>query len=141
MEETQKSSYLSLGIFLKLLSRYTRKDKAIAERRFLGANNTVISTTIFKYFISALTLKWYTDDNERADTLKSLNSNLINCKKELFNFKFLMPEKDEIKAAFIEDVQSDTPTSLAFMTEFVLYCIDENKCRQMVDELLSLIHI
>ena len=31
MEETQKSSYLSLGIFLKLLSRYTRKDKAIAE--------------------------------------------------------------------------------------------------------------
>lgn len=41
---------------LKLLSRYTRKDKAIAEKRFLGANNTVISTTIFKYFISALTL-------------------------------------------------------------------------------------
>ena len=41
MEETQKSSYLSLGIFLKLLSRYTRKDKAIAEKRFLGANNTV----------------------------------------------------------------------------------------------------
>ena len=31
MEEAQKSSYLSLGIFLKLLSRYTRKDKAIAE--------------------------------------------------------------------------------------------------------------
>ncbi len=81
MEETQKSSYLSLGIFLKLLSRYTRKDKGIAEKRFLGANNTVISTTIFKYFISALTLKWYTDDNERSDTLKSLNSNLINCKK------------------------------------------------------------
>lgn len=139
MEETQKSSYLSLGIFLKLLSRYTRKDKSIAERRFLGTNNTVISTTIFKYFISALTLKWYTDDNERSDTLKSLNSNLINCKKELFNFKFLMTEKDEIKAAFIEDVQSDTPTSLAFMTEFVLYCIDENKCRQMVDELLRAI--
>ena len=139
MEETQKSSYLSLGIFLKLLSRYTRKDKSIAEKRFLGANNTVISTTIFKYFISALTLKWYTDDNERSDTLKSLNSNLINCKKELFNFKFLMTEKDEIKAAFIEDVQSDTPTSLAFMTEFVLYCIDENKCRQMVDELLRAI--
>ena len=139
MEETQKSSYLSLGIFLKLLSRYTRKDKSIAEKRFLGANNTVISTTIFKYFISALTLNWYTDDNERADTLKSLNSNLINCKKELFNFKFLMPEKDEIKAVFIEDVQSDTPTSLAFMTEFVLYCIDENKCRQMVDELLRAI--
>ena len=139
MEETQKSSYLSLGIFLKLLSRYTRKDKSIAEKRFLGANNTVISTTIFKYFISALTLKWYTDDNERADTLKSLNSNLINCKKELFNFKFLMTEKDEIKAAFIRDIQSDTPTSLAFMTEFVLYCIDENKCRQMVDELLRAI--
>lgn len=139
MEETQKSSYLSLGIFLKLLSRYTRKDKAIAEKRFLGANNTVISTTIFKYFISALTLKWYTDDNERSDTLKSLNSNLINCKKELFNFKFLMTEKDEIKAAFIRDVQSDKPTSLAFMTEFVLYCIDENKCRQMVDELLRAI--
>ena len=139
MEEAQKSSYLSLGIFLKLLSRYTRKDKAIAEKRFLGANNTVISTTIFKYFISALTLNWYADDNERADTLKSLNSNLINCKKELFNFKFLMPEKDEIKAAFIKDVQSDTPTSLAFMTEFVLYCIDENKCRQMVDELLRAI--
>lgn len=139
MDETQKSSYLSLGIFLKLLSRYTRKDKAIAEKRFLGANNTVISTTIFKYFISALTLNWYADDNERADTLKSLNSNLINCKKELFNFKFLMPEKDEIKAAFIKDIQSDTPTSLAFMTEFVLYCIDENKCRQMVDELLRAI--
>lgn len=139
MEETQKSSYLSLGIFLKLLSRYTRKDKAIAEKRFLGANNTVISTTIFKYFISALTLNWYTDDNERADTLKSLNSNLINCKKELFNFKFLMPEKDEIKAVFIKDVQSDTQTALAFMTEFVLYCIDENKCRQMVDELLRAI--
>ena len=139
MEETQKSSYLSLGIFLKLLSRYTRKDKGIAEKRFLGANKTVISTTIFKYFISALTLKWYTDDNERADTLKSLNSNLINCKKELFNFKFLMTEKDEIKAAFIRDVQSDKPTSLAFMTEFVLYCIDENKCRQMVDELLRAI--
>lgn len=139
MEETQKSSYLSLGIFLKLLSRYTRKDKSIAERRFLGTNNTVISTTIFKYFISALILKWYTDDNERADTLKSLNSNLINCKKELFNFKFLMPEKDEIKAIFIEDVQSDTQTALAFMTEFVLYCIDENKCRQMVDELLRAI--
>lgn len=139
MEETHKSSYLSLGIFLKLLSRYTRKDKAIAEKRFLGANNTVISTTIFKYFISALTLNWYADDNERADTLKSLNSNLINCKKELFNFKFLMPEKDEIKAAFIKDIQSDTPTSLAFMTEFVLYCIDENKCRQMVDELLRAI--
>ena len=124
---------------MKLLSRYTRKDKAIAEKRFLGANNTVISTTIFKYFISALTLNWYADDNERADTLKSLNSNLINCKKELFNFKFLMPEKDEIKAAFIKDIQSDTPTSLAFMTEFVLYCIDENKCRQMVDELLRAI--
>jgi len=139
MEETQKSSYLSLGIFLKLLSRYTRKDKAIAEKRFWGANNTVISTTIFKYFISALTLNWYTDDNERADTLKSLNSNLINCKKELFNFKFLMPEKDEIKAVFIKDVQSDTQTALAFMTEFVLYCIDENKCRQMVDELLRAI--
>lgn len=139
MEETHKSSYLSLGIFLKLLSRYTRKDKTIAEKRFLGANNTVISTTIFKYFISALTLNWYTDDNERADTLKSLNSNLINCKKELFNFKFLMPEKDEIKAAFIKDVQSDTQTALAFMTEFVLYCIDENKCRQMVDELLRAI--
>lgn len=139
MEETQKSSYLSLGIFLKLLSRYTRKDKSIAEKRFLGANNTVISTTIFKYFISALTLKWYTDDNERSDTLKSLNSNLINCKKELFNFKFLMTEKDEIKAAFIRDVQSDKPTALAFMTEFVLYCIDENKCRQMVDELLRAI--
>ena len=139
MEETHKSSYLSLGIFLKLLSRYTRKDKAIAEKRFLGANNTVISTTIFKYFISALTLNWYADDNERADTLKSLNSNLINCKKELFNFKFLMPEKDEIKASFIKDIQSDTPTSLAFMTEFVLYCIDENKCRQMVDELLRAI--
>ena len=139
MEETQKSSYLSLGIFLKLLSRYTRKDKAIAEKRFLGANNTVISTTIFKYFISALTLNWYTDDNERSDTLKSLNSNLINCKKELFNFKFLMLEKDEIKAAFIEDVQSDTPIALAFMAEFVLYCIDENKCRQMVDELLRAI--
>lgn len=139
MKETQKSSYLSLGIFLKLLSRYTRKDKGIAEKRFLGANNTVISTTIFKYFISALTLKWYTDDNERSDTLKSLNSNLINCKKELFNFKFLMLEKDKIKAAFIEDVQSDTPTALAFMTEFVLYCIDENKCRQMVDELLRVI--
>lgn len=139
MKETQKSSYLSLGIFLKLLSRYTRKDKSIAERRFLGTNNTVISTTIFKYFISALILKWYTDDNERADTLKSLNSNLINCKKELFNFKFLMPEKDEIKAVFIEDVQSDTQTALAFMTEFVLYCIDENKCRQMVDELLRAI--
>ena len=139
MEETHKSSYLSLGIFLKLLSRHTRKDKAIAEKRFLGANNTVISTTIFKYFISALTLNWYADDNERADTLKSLNSNLINCKKELFNFKFLMPEKDEIKAAFIKDIQSDTPTSLAFMTEFVLYCIDENKCRQMVDELLRAI--
>lgn len=139
MEETQKSSYLSLGIFLKLLSRYTRKDKSIAEKRFLGANNTVISTTIFKYFISALILNWYTDDNERADTLKSLNSNLINCKKELFNFKFLMPEKEEIKAAFIEDVQSDTPTALAFMTEFVQYCIDENKCRQMVDELLRAI--
>lgn len=139
MEETQKSSYLSLGIFLKLLSRYTRKDKAIAEKRFLGANNTVISTTIFKYFISALTLNWYTDDNERADTLKSLNSNLINCKKELFNFKFLVPEKDEIKAVFIKDVQSDTQTALAFMTEFVLYCIDENKCRQMVDELLRAI--
>lgn len=139
MEETRKSSYLSLGIFLKLLSRYTRKDKGIAEKRFLGANNTVISTTIFKYFISALTLKWYTDDNERSDTLKSLNSNLINCKKELFNFKFLMLEKDEIKAAFIRDVQSDKPTSLAFMTEFVLYCIDENKCRQMVDELLRAI--
>lgn len=139
MEETQKSSYLSLGIFLKLLSRYTRKDKAIAEKRFLGANNTVISTTIFKYFISALTLNWYADDNERADTLKSLNSNLINCKKELFNFKFLMPEKDEIKAVFIKDVQSDKPSALAFMTEFVLYCIDENKCRQMVDELLRAI--
>ena len=139
MEETHKSSYLSLGIFLKLLSRYTRKDKAIAEKRFLGANNTVISTTIFKYFISALTLNWYADDNERADTLKSLNRNLINCKEELFNFKFLMPEKDEIKAAFIKDIQSDTPTSLAFMTEFVLYCIDENKCRQMVDELLRAI--
>ena len=139
MKETLKSSYLSLGIFLKLLSRYTRKDKSIAERRFLGTNNTVISTTIFKYFISALTLKWYTDDNERSDTLKSLNSNLINCKKELFNFKFLMTEKDEIKAAFIEDVQSDTPTSLAFMTEFVLYCIDKNKCKQMVDELLRAI--
>ena len=139
MDETQKSSYLSLGIFLKLLSRYTRKDKAIAEKRFLGANNTVISTTIFKYFISALTLNWYTDDNERSDTLKSLNSNLINCKKELFNFKFLMPEKDEIKAVFIKDVQSDTQTALAFMTEFVLYCIDENKCRQMVDELLRAI--
>lgn len=139
MEETHKSSYLSLGIFLKLLSRYTRKDKGIAEKRFLGANNTVISTTIFKYFISVLTLNWYTDDNERADTLKSLNSNLINCKKELFNFKFLMTEKDEIKAAFIEDVQSDTPTALAFMTEFVQYCIDENKCRQMVDELLRAI--
>lgn len=139
MEEAQKSSYLSLGIFLKLLSRYTRKDKAIAEKRFLGANNTVISTTIFKYFISALTLNWYTDDNERSDTLKSLNSNLINCKKELFNFKFLMPEKDEIKAVFIKDVQSDTQTALAFMTEFVLYCIDENKCRQMVDELLRAI--
>lgn len=139
MEETHKNSYLSLGIFLKLLSRYTRKDKTIAEKRFLGANNTVISTTIFKYFISALTLNWYTDDNERADTLKSLNSNLINCKKELFNFKFLMPEKDEIKAAFIKDVQSDTQTALAFMTEFVLYCIDENKCRQMVDELLRAI--
>jgi len=139
MEETQKSSYLSLGIFLKLLSRYTRKDKAIAEKRFWGANNTVISTTIFKYFISALTLNWYTDDNERADTLKSLNSNLINCKKELFNFKFLMPEKDGIKAVFIKDVQSDTQTALAFMTEFVLYCIDENKCRQMVDELLRAI--
>ena len=139
MEETQKSSYLSLGIFLKLLSRYTRKDKAIAEKRFLGANNTVIWTTIFKYFISALTLNWYTDDNERSDTLKSLNSNLINCKKELFNFKFLMPEKDEIKAVFIKDVQSDTQTALAFMTEFVLYCIDENKCRQMVDELLRAI--
>lgn len=139
MEETQKSSYLSLGIFLKLLSRYTRKDKAIAEKRFLGTNNTVISTTIFKYFISALTLNWYADDNERSDTLKSLNSNLINCKKELFNFKFLMPEKDEIKAAFIKDVQSDTQTALAFMTEFVLYCIDENKCRQMVDELLRAI--
>lgn len=148
MEETQKSSYLSLGVFLKLLSRYTRKDKAIEEKRFLGANNTVISTTIFKYFISALTLKWYTDDNERpnsldtpkkSDTLKILNSNLINCKKELFNFKLFMPEKDEIKAAFVKDVQSDTPTSLAFMTEFVLYCIDENKCRQMVDELLRAI--
>lgn len=139
MEETQKSSYLSLGIFLKLLSRYTRKDKAILEKRFLGTNNTVISTTIFKYFISALTLNWYTDDNERSDTLKSLNSNLINCKKELFNFKFLMPEKDEIKAVFIKDVQSDTQTALAFMTEFVLYCIDENKCRQMVDELLRAI--
>lgn len=139
MEEAQKSSYLSLGIFLKLLSRYTRKDKAIAEKRFLGANNTVISTTIFKYFISALTLNWYADDNERSDTLKSLNSNLINCKKELFNFKFLMPEKDEIKAVFIKDVQSDTQTALAFMTEFVLYCIDENKCRQMVDELLRAI--
>lgn len=139
MEEAQKSSYLSLGIFLKLLSRYTRKDKAIAEKRFLGANNTVISTTIFKYFISALTLNWYADDNERADTLKSLNSNLINCKKELFNFKFLMPEKDKIKAVFIKDVQSDTQTALAFMTEFVLYCIDENKCRQMVDELLRAI--
>lgn len=139
MEETQKSSYLSLGIFLKLLSRYTRKDKAIAEKRFLGTNNTVISTTIFKYFISALTLNWYADDNEQSDTLKSLNSNLINCKKELFNFKFLMPEKDEIKAAFIKDVQSDTQTALAFMTEFVLYCIDENKCRQMVDELLRAI--
>lgn len=139
MEETQKSSYLSLGIFLKLLSRYTRKDKAIAEKRFLGANNTVISTTIFKYFISALTFNWYADDNERADTLKSLNSNLINCKKELFNFKFLMPEKDEIKAVFIKDVQSDKPSALAFMTEFVLYCIDENKCRQMVDELLRAI--
>ncbi|WP_418842733.1 hypothetical protein [Ruminococcus sp.] len=50
-----------------------------------------------------------------------------------------MPEKDEIKAAFIKDIQSDTPTSLAFMTEFVLYCIDENKCRQMVDELLRAI--
>ena len=124
---------------MKLLSRYTRKDKAIAEKRFLGANNTVISTTIFKYFISALTLNWYTDDNERSDTLKSLNSNLINCKKELFNFKFLMPEKDEIKAVFIKDVQSDTQTALAFMTEFVLYCIDENKCRQMVDELLRAI--
>ena len=121
------------------MSRYTRKDKAIAEKRFLGANNTVISTTIFKYFISALTLNWYTDDNERSDTLKSLNSNLINCKKELFNFKFLMPEKDEIKAVFIKDVQSDTQTALAFMTEFVLYCIDENKCRQMVDELLRAI--
>ena len=84
-------------------------------------------------------MNWYADDNERADTLKSLNSNLINCKKELFNFKFLMPEKDEIKAAFIKDIQSDTPTSLAFMTEFVLYCIDENKCRQMVDELLRAI--
>lgn len=139
MEETQKSSYLSLGIFLKLLSRYTRKDKGIAEKRFLVANNTVISTTIFKYFISALTLRWYTDDNERSDTLKSLNSNLINCKKELFNFKFLMTEKDEIKAAFIRDVQSDTQTALAFMTEFVQYCIDENKCRQMVDELLRAI--
>lgn len=139
MEETQKSSYLSLGIFLKLLSRYTRKDKSIAEKRFLGANKTVISTTIFKYFISTLTLRWYTDDNERSDTLKSLNSNLINCKKELFNFKFLMTEKDEIKAAFIEDVQSDTPTALSFMTEFVLYCIDENKCRQMIDELLRAI--
>lgn len=139
MEETQKSSYLSLGIFLKLLSRYTRKDKGIAEKRFLGTNNTVISATIFKYFISTLTLRWYTDDNERSDTLKSLNSNLINCKKELFNFKFLMTEKDEIKAAFIRDVQSDKPTSLAFMTEFVLYCIDENKCRQMVDELLRAI--
>lgn len=139
MEETQKSSYLSLGIFLKLLSRYTRKDKAILEKRFLGTNNTVISTTIFKYFISALTLNWYTDDNERSDTLKSLNSNLINCKKELFNFKFLMPEKDEIKAVFIKDVQSDTQTALAFMTEFVFYCIDENKCRQMVDELLRAI--
>ena len=139
MEEAQKSSYLSLGIFLKLLSRYTRKDKAIAEKRFLGANNTVISTTIFKYFISALTLNWYADDNERADTLKSLNSNLINCKKELFNFKFLMPEKDKIIAVFIKDVQSDTQTALAFMTEFVLYCIDENKCRQMVDELLRAI--
>lgn len=139
MEETQKSSYLPLGIFLKLLSRYTRKDKAIAEKRFLGANNTVISTTIFKYFISALTLNWYADDNERSDTLKSLNSNLINCRKELFNFKFLMPEKDEIKTVFIKDVQSDTQTALAFMTEFVLYCIDENKCRQMVDELLRAI--
>lgn len=50
-----------------------------------------------------------------------------------------MPEKDEIKAAFIKDVQSDTQTALAFMTEFVLYCIDENKCRQMVDELLRAI--
>lgn len=86
MKETRKSSYLSLGIFLKLLSRYTRKDKGIAEKRFLGANNTVISTTIFKYFISALTLKWYTDDNERADTLKSLNSNLINCKKVKYKY-------------------------------------------------------
>jgi hypothetical protein len=50
-----------------------------------------------------------------------------------------MPEKDEIKAVFIKDVQSDTQTALAFMTEFVLYCIDENKCRQMVDELLRAI--
>ena len=93
MEETQKSSYLSLGIFLKLLSRYTRKDKAIAEKRFLGANNTVISTTIFKYFISALTLNWYTDDNERSDTLKSLNSNLINCKKNSLILNFLCRKK------------------------------------------------
>ena len=64
MEETQKSSYLSLGIFLKLLSRYTRKDKAIAER-FIDSYRRPESHGIIedKKFQRSKALRLYTNES------------------------------------------------------------------------------
>lgn len=139
MENSVNKSYLCVGTFSKLMLRYVRKDNSISNSsRFLSAKGNVVTETVIKYLISTLKMEWENDD-KNSSSMKTMRSELMNCKKELFEFSSLNSNKDAIKKDFVDDVCSETTKSLEFISDFVIYCIDKNKCKQMVDELLRVI--
>lgn len=137
--ENNNVPYLCVGTFSKLLLRYVREDNSISNsRRFLSAKGNVVAETVIKYLISVLKMEWESDDINPS-SMKTMRSELMNCKRDLFTFGSLKSNKDVIKKDFVKDVYSENPNSLEFMSDFVLYCIDKNKCKQMVKELLCVI--
>lgn len=139
MENSVNKSYLCVGTFSKLMLRYVRKDNSISNSsRFLSEKGNVATETVIKYLISTLKMEWESDD-KNSSSMKTMRSELINCKKELFKFSSLRENKESIINDFVYDVCSETPKSLEFISDFVIYYIDKNKCKQMVDELLRVI--
>lgn len=139
MENRVNKSYLCVGTFSKLMLRYIKKDDRKSNSgRFLSPKGYVVTETVIKYLISTLKMGWENDDDNIA-SMKTMRSELINCKRELFKFDSLKSNKDAIKRKFVDDVCSKNPKSLMFMSDFVINCIDEKKCKQMVDELLRVI--
>lgn len=143
MDNNQKNLFLSVGAFLMLISGDKFKKIKVENGHYLSYEGNVTDITLVNYLIATMLMDWNTiiiDPQDKSS--KTIISCIKNCNKELFSLPLLKKLKTSnptIIDSFTNDVRSDAPRSLEYMSEFVTKCIDKDKCYKMVSDLLIVI--